>query len=826
MIYPDNFEEKIGFDKIRLMLTDLCLCGLGKKEVQGMNLGSDPVSIQIQLNRVAEFVHILLFHDQFPVDNYTDLSASFEKIKPEGTYLDIEELIALRRSLDTLRQIINFFKKDEDNVYPRLKELVNEIQYYPFIPEKIDQVLSAQNKIKDNASPQLKSIRSAIRSKQAGIGRKMQSILKQVLKDGIVDADTCVSLRDGRYVIPVPVTHKRRVHGYIHDESASGKTVFIEPAEVFEINNEVKELEYEEKREIIKILIKLTSEIRPYLPDLEISYHVLGTLDFIRAKALLAGKIEGKKPILVTDKSFRWKETRHPLLFLAYKEQQKKVVPLSLELDTSNRILIISGPNAGGKSVCLKTVGLVQYMLQCGLLVPMSENSEVCIFDNMFIHIGDEQSLENDLSTYSSHLVNMKYFLKHANEHSLILIDEFGTGTEPTLGGALAESILEVLNKNRTFGVITTHYTNLKHFASGTPGLLNGAMLFDTHKMQPLYILEPGKPGSSFAIEIARKIGLSEEVVANASGKIGEEHIHFDKHLREILRDKRYWEQKRNTIRVSSKKLDAILDGYIKEMEQFQKERKDILKQAREEAASILSNANKIIENTIREIKENKAEKEKTKLARQKLKEKGTQLIHEKEKDSIKQGSSLQKAKKQQEKNRQVNPELEQETFPTKKAKPVQAIEAGAMVKLDGGDTTGEVLDVYNDSAMVALGSMITTVKLNRLTPVGDAGIKTGKKAKSQVADGYSASKRKLNFKPEIDVRGKRGEEALEIIKRYIDDAIVVNEKEVRILHGKGNGILRQLIRDYLNTVDVVRSCSDEHIERGGAGITVVGLDY
>ncbi|HEX7584068.1 MAG TPA: endonuclease MutS2, partial [Prolixibacteraceae bacterium] len=474
-------------------------------------------------------------------------------------------------------------------------------------------------KIKDYASPELSQIRKELLSKQSGVSKRLQAILKKAQDDGLVEEDASVAMRDGRAVIPVASAFKRKLNGIVHDESSTGKTSYIEPAEVVELNNQIRELEYAEIREIVRILTTFSNDIRPYLPDLLLAYEFLGKIDFIRAKAIYAIDINGIKPYLENKCQLEWESAVHPLLMLALRRENRKVVPLNITLTPKKHILLISGPNAGGKSVCLKTVGLLQYMLQCGLLIPVKESSATGIFDKLFIDIGDEQSIENDLSTYSSHLLNMKFFLKNSNEKTLVLIDEFGTGTEPMLGGAIAESILGQLNEMNTFGVITTHYTNLKHFASSSEGIENAAMMYDSAKMEPLFQLDIGKPGSSFAFEIARKIGLPEKILEDATEKIGKDHINFDKHLRDIVRDKRYWETKRQKIRKVEKSLDELAEKYETDLGQLDKQRKEILLKARQEADQILSEANKRIENTIFEIRESQADKEKTKLIRAKL---------------------------------------------------------------------------------------------------------------------------------------------------------------------------------------------------------------
>ena len=822
MIYPGNFETKIGFDRIKAMLKEACLSSLGERMVDDIRFCTDGSVLEVLLNQVNEMKVICLFEEAFPVEYYFDLTKSITKIKNIGTYLELHEMFDFKRSFSTIKAIVSFFKSKEDVKYPYLKNIGRDINLYPFIYDKLDQVITKNGEIKDNASKELLTIKRQITDKQKKVSSKIHSILKKAKDQGIVEKDVTLAVRDGRVVIPVNYTDKRKISGFVHDESATGKTVYIEPAEVVEINNEIRELEYAERREVIKILVAFADDIRPYFDDIIQAYEYLAQIDFIRAKARLAITLKASIPQIVHESSLKLKEAVHPLLYLAHKKENKPVVPLDLSLDEKHRMLLISGPNAGGKSVCLKTVGLLQYMFQCGLLVPAAETSEMGIFSNIFIDIGDEQSIEDDLSTYSSHLVSMKLFVKNSDERTLILIDEFGTGTEPMLGGAIAEAILNKLNDNKVMGVVTTHYGNLKHFASSAEGILNGAMMYDAHKMEPLFKLEMGKPGSSFAFEIARKIGLPEEILQDASEKVGEEHIQFDKHLKDILRDKRYWENKRQKIHQVEKKLDQVLENYSEELENARKLKKEILDSAKNEAKEILSGANKQIENTIRIIKESQADKELTRKAREDLDKTKEQV----QSDNSKDERLEQKIKKLKERQKRIKGDKDTEKKETSTIKDSE-ITVGDKVQLVGQDTVGEVLDINGKSIMVAFGNMVTTLNERRLIKVkGKQGEQNSVKTKSSVySSTYNISERRNNFKPDIDVRGQRAEEAIITITEFIDEAIVVNASRLRILHGKGNGILRQVIRDYLYTVDVVKTCKDEHVERGGAGITVVELD-
>ncbi len=823
MIYPSNFEIKTGFDQIRELVKHYCLFAPGSQKVDDMKFMSDFARLKTTLDQTAEFKEICQFEENFPADHYHDLMPGLKKARVEGTYLETEEVYDLKRSLETIKAILRFFKNTPPEKYPNLKRLSGNVKYFSYVDERIDAILSKQGKIRDNASSELRHIRETIAEKHTSAGRKLQNLLKKAIEAGYVEKDTAISIRNGRQVIPVPVSNKRRIGGIVHDESATGRTAYVEPSEVVELNNEIKELEMAEIREIIRILVAFTDAIRPYIGDLIESYDFLGTIDFIRAKAQFSLQINAGLPALVDSAGFRWKQAVHPLLFLHHKKENKEVVPLDISLDEKSRILLISGPNAGGKSVCLKTVGLVQYMLQCGLLVPMVESSEAGVFRDLLIDIGDEQSIENDLSTYSSHLLNMKNFLRHASAQSLILIDEFGTGTEPHIGGAIAEAILESLNGKGTYGVITTHYSNLKHYASGAPGIVNGAMMFDTARLKPLFRLEMGKPGSSFAIDIARQIGLPEEILRDASGKVGEDHINFDRHLREIIRDKRYWEEKRDRIRVSEKRLAALLEQYEEELGQTRKMRKDILEKARLEAESLLSNANREIEKTIRVIRESQADKELTREVRKELETYRQSRQEDESKGDKTLENKLGEVRKYTRKYKSEPAKPEPEVSADDNAVPAP----GDLVRILNLNTEGEILEISGENVLVTYGeSMITSVKRNQIVKVPAREISSRKSTGRPVQFDFSISQRKLNFKSDIDIRGKRGEEALDIVRNFIDDATVVGVTELRILHGKGNGILKSLVRDYLSAQDVVRSCKDEHAERGGSGITVVTLDF
>ena len=669
-------------------------------------------------------------------------------------------------------------------------------------------------------------IRRELSATTGSISRSLNSILRAAQSDGYVDKDVTPTMRDGRLVIPVAPGMKRKIRGIVHDESATGKTVFIEPAEVVEANNRIRELEGEERREIIRILTEFSAVVRPQVPAILSSYEFLAEIDFIRAKAVFSIEAKACKPDVEDRQIVDWFEAVHPLLQMSLAKHGKKVVPLDIELTPEKRILLISGPNAGGKSVCLKTVGLLQYMLQCGVPVPMHERSHVGIFESIFIDIGDEQSIEDDLSTYSSHLTNMKNMMKGCNGRSLILIDEFGGGTEPQIGGAIAEAVLKRFNQKGTFGVITTHYQNLKHFAENHEGVVNGAMLYDRHEMKALFQLQIGNPGSSFAVEIARKIGLPEDVIADASEIVGSEYIQSDKYLQDIVRDKRYWETKRQNIRKREKIMEETIARYEKEIEELTRSRKEILKKAKEDAEYLLQESNAKIENTIRTIKEAQAEKERTKLARKELTD-FRQQVEEIDKAALEEQITRKmerlREKQERKKDRKNKPAENKPAVVVPKVLPIQS---GDYVRIKGQTTVGQVMEISGKNAVVMFGLMKTNVKTDRLER-SDAPKPTTTIAKSTFVSSETQDRmyeKRLSFKQDIDVRGMRGDEAIQAVTYFIDDAILVGVSRVRILHGTGSGILRTLIRQYLATVPGVADFRDEHVQFGGAGITVVDL--
>ena len=806
MIYPDNFEQKIEFQKIRQLLSERCLSPLGKEKVEEMHFSTSYDEIESLLYHTEEFIRIREKEDSFPADHFYDMRPILKRIRIEGSWIDQGALFELRRSLQTINGIVAFLRRDEEKTpqYPHLLVLAGEVLTFPEITKRIDGILDSFGQVKDHASSQLSEIRRELASTMNGISKNLNTILRRAQAEGYVDKDISPSMRDGRLVIPVNPSHKRKIKGIVHDESASGKTVFIEPSEVVEANNRIRELEADERREIIKILTEFTNYLRPFLPDLLESYEFLAKIDFIQAKAAFAMLIGGIKPSIDDKPQIDWVEAVHPLLYLALKKQQRKIVPLDIILEGDNRLLVISGPNAGGKSVCLKTVGLLQYMVQCGLLIPLKENSRVGVFNDIFIDIGDEQSIENDLSTYSSHLLNMKFFEKHCNDKSLLLIDEFGSGTEPRIGAAIAEALLDRFNRRQSFGVITTHYQNLKHFANENIGVVNGAMLYDRHEMQPLFRLAIGNPGSSFAVEIARKTGIPEEVISHASEIVGKDYIDMDKYLQDISRDKRYWERKRDEIRRERKRLEEITLKYETDLEAINKQKKEILTQAREQAERLLAESNARIENTIREIREAGADKEKTKQIRQSLQE-------FKEKVGPPDIAETKRRKKQKKDKPGSDNGINQ----------VKPFVVGDTVCLTGQSSPGKILEILGQKAVVAFGMIKSTVDLSKLERVSANQIKKERRASNT---GDLLHERRLNFKQDIDVRGMRGDEALQAVMYFVDDAIQLGIARVRILHGTGTGALRQVIREYLGSVNGVARFQDEHVQFGGAGITVVDL--
>ena len=854
MIYPDNFEQKIGFNEIRSLLRERCLSTLGKEQVEKMHFSSDADEVNEWLLQTREFRRLMEEVEDFPLQYFYDVRESIVRIRVENTHLEEDELFDLRRSLSTIDGIVKILNHSDDDEaeqedgwrrekkypYPALHRLSADVMSFPQLVQRIDQILDKFGKIRDNATPELLQIRRELAKTEGSISRTLYGILRAAQSEGVVEKDVTPTLRDGRLVIPVIPTLKRKIKGIVHDESATGRTVFIEPTEVVEANNRVRELEGEERKEIIRILTDFTNKVRPFSREILESYRFLAIIDLIQAKAKLAETQQAIEPEVEAHPHVDWTRAIHPLLRLSLEKKGEKVVPLDIMLTQEKRILIISGPNAGGKSVCLKTVGLLQYMLQCGLSIPVSERSKVGIFSDIMIDIGDEQSIENDLSTYSSHLLNMKNMMRQSGEHTLLLIDEFGTGTEPQIGGAMAEAVLNQFVKKHAWGVITTHYQNLKHYADSHDGIANGAMLYDRHEMRPLFQLAIGQPGSSFAIEIARKTGIPDEVIREASDIVGSDYIQSDKYLQDIVRDKRYWENKRQNVHQREKDLEKTIAKYEEEIRELDRKRKEILRQAKEQAQELLKESNRNIENTIREIRECQAEKEETKRLREELKafkedvneidtKSADDLIEKKMRQIMERKERREKRKKEKKENA-ANPATSTSQILNSSTSqhlnsstPQHPFKTGDTVRMRGLTTVGRVESVEGKEATVVFGDVRTKVKTSRLEH-------TTKTPESTLPPTFGISREtrqtidshKLNFHQDLDVRGMRGDEALNAVQHFIDDAILVGMSRVRILHGKGNGILRQLIRQYLQSVPNVTQCKDEHVQFGGAGITVV----
>jgi len=749
LVFPVNFEQKIGFDNIRQILMDACLGPLGRQNVEKMEFSSDPKYIREQLFPAEEMRQILLSSENFPSQDYYDVTGYLLGIRIAGTYLDPEQLTELKLSLVTIIQVLAFLQSHDKDQFPNLFALGEDITVDKSIIREIERIVDEKSQVREDASPSLKKIRKDRKSKQTIVEKKINQELKAAKKSGWTPEDADVTIRDGRLVIPMINTYKRKISGFVLDESATGQTVFIEPADVLETNNEIRELDYAERREIIRILTEFADRLRPSIEDLISAYLFLGKVDFLRARSMFAIRIHACLPGHISDEPcLSWTEAVHPLLFLSHSRQKKQVVPLTIHLEPDRRILIITGPNAGGKSVCLKTVGLVQYMFQCGLLPPSKENSIFGIFQKIFLDIGDEQSLENDLSTYTSKLFNIKFFIENLDPFSLFLIDEFGTGTDPTLGGSIAEASLEKINECKAFGVVTTHYSNLKLLAGRLPGIMNGAMLYDAARMKPLFQLKTGKPGSSFTFEIARQIGFPEDVLKYASKKIGKSQLDFDKELQNLEVEKSEVQKKTTELEVADTFLSEMIQKYQKLKDDLEKSRAEIIQKAKEEAFQVLNDSNKMVEKTIKEIRESQAEKAKTKEVRKELKQ-------------LKEKISLE--------------------LPTPAA--AKTIKELPIQHLADSPVPRRKNSVYND--------LYNKVSQFQLT---------------------------------LDIRGKRVEEANALLQRYIDDAILIGMTEIRILHGKGNGILRQITREYLAAQKEVKKYTDEVLERGGSGITVVSF--
>ncbi len=827
MIYPPTFEQKIGFDRLREQVAALCTMRAARGLLAAEGFTTSAREIVRRLSLADEMRLLLEMNPDFPGGDYPDMDHVVAKLRVEGAFLDVEEVVTLRRALAMVGQLVAFIGA-RGQQYPALYDLTRGVEAFPAIVQRIDAIIDPFCAVRDGASPELAEIRRAIREREGQAAKRLQQVLAAAKSAGIVDADAQLSVRDGKTVIPVSAANKRKLNGFIHDESATGRTFYVEPVEVVELNNELRELEYAERREIVRILTEFTETVRPDAELIAASGDYLAEVDMLRAKGRWASANGCVKPIVSTDDRLVLKDARHPLLQQTLRAQGREIVPLTMQLDKRKRILVISGPNAGGKSVCLKTTGIVQYMFQCGFPVPASEISELPVFGSIFIDIGDEQSIDNDLSTYSSHLVNMKNMLSGASDRTLVLIDEFGSGTEPTIGGAIAEAILERLLERGCYGVITTHYANIKYYAASTDGIANGAMMFDVQHIRPLFRLETGKPGSSFAVEIARKIGLPEEIIRSAAEKAGSEHINLEKQLREIARDKHYWEQKRDRIRLTDRKVEELEQSYAEQLAKIRAERQEILKKAKQEAQALIADANRQIENTIRTIRETQAEKETTRLARKELDDFRAAA---EQADAAERDAEIAREIERIERRRQRRAERKAQrgeaAAPGSAPEPPKKreVEAGSKVRMLGQEMVGEVRAVKGKKAQVAFGQILTTVDKALLTVVSNNEYREATRPTTvRTVVSADISARKLAFRDHIDVRGMRSIEALDAVQQFIDDALMVGVSSVTILHGKGPGALKEEIRRYLRTVPEVESAVDEHADRGGAGITVVTL--
>lgn len=799
MLYPKNFEQKIDFDQIKQGITQRCESEVGMEEIARLQFSYDFKFIITQLLLIDESMTLLRSSSSgFPLGRTIDLHEAFLRTKHEGTFLELKDVVNLRTTLTTLSAVLNFIQHQEAGKYPNLTALVEPQSSFPQWLHRIDKIINTFGDIKDTASPELHEVRRQMVLSQGAASKTLYSIMRQAQNSGIVDKDIAPTLREGRLVIPVPFMNKRQIPGIIHDESATGKTVYLEPSAVVEVNNRLRELEREEHREIVRILLAFTNELKGSYEAIEQAIQFLGQLDALRAKAKYGIETHAIRPHLSSKCGLDWVKARHPLLEKKLKSEGKHIEPLDIKLTKTNRILLISGPNAGGKSICLKTVALLQYMVQCGLPIPVDENSRVGLFEHLFIDMGDEQSIENDLSTYSGHLINMKYCLKNSTPKTLILFDEFGTGTEPQIGGAIAESVLENLNKIKVFGVITTHYSNLKTLASETDGIINGAMLYDRHQMAPLFSLAIGSPGSSFALEIAQKIGLPKNIVEQAKEKLGSDQVDYDKYLQDVVRDKRYWKQKRDSVKNKEKELNALTLSFEKQLKQIHKIEKEIVSGAKREASYIIKDAGSKIEKTIREIKESNADKTISIQARQELKTLEGKLDQDLKREARKARSK-----------------------PTTLARPLQK---GDAVRIIGQDMTGEIISISGKNATIAFGLLKSLVPLKKLEYISKTQLKSSLRKTPTISKETSDNLRKkqLDFKLELDLRGMRVDEALSAVAYYIDDALMFNLSRVRLLHGTGTGALRQSIREYLQTLPGISAFHDEQVQFGGAGITVV----
>ena len=838
-----RLEDKLGFDRVRKIIADRCSTDYAADRVASEQFSTDAGVIRHRLLLTDEMRLIVMFEESFPTTGYIDALPFLKPLLKDGYNIDLLSTGKLRTMIGTLTKVSSFFAGMKDGIYPNLKRMAAPIGSFRDVQKRIDSIIDRYGEMKDTASDALYDIRKRLKDKESAISRRAGAILRKAQEDGIVEADASVNVRDGKFLIPVPASGKRRVQGFVYDESASGKTVFIEPVEIIEMENEISSLRFDETREIARILYDFSEFLRPYVPDLIEAATFLGEIDFIMAKAQTALDFIAGMPVISEEGLLHLRKARHPLLERALKKEAKQIVPLTLRLTADKHILVISGPNAGGKSVCLKTAGLLQYMFQWGMLIPTSETSEMPVFKRIMVSIGDDQSIDNDLSTYSSFLTDMKEMLAVADKETLVLIDEFGSGTEPTAGGAIAEAILGELDRRGVYAVITTHYTNLKLYAAAADsGATNGAMLFDAQNIAPLFQLEMGLPGNSFAFELARKMGLPEAIVKDAEERAGEEFVGIERNLRQIARNRRVLDQKLQKVKVADRTLEGLTGKYQKELEDIQKQRKDILAEARKEAEAIIKGANKQVETTIRTIREAQAEKSQTQEARKELQgfiaaleERKTR--QQRERDAYIEGKLEQLGKRQE---RERVRKARRADASTREAQEREAAEArrmetfrtaplkvGEKVRVKDNGMVGEVTKVSAKAVTLTVGNLSTKMPLDRVERISSNEFKAAVKdaahpPQQRVDPGITA--RKLNFRSELDVRGERLSDALDIVTHYIDDAMMLGMGSVRIIHGKGTGVLREEIQKYLRTIPGV-SCHDEHIQFGGSGVTIVEFE-
>lgn len=839
-----RLEQKLGFDRMRKAIADRCSTSYAADKVSEERFSSDADEIRRRLLLTDEMRLIVMFEESFPSNGFVDCLGFLKPLAQPLSGIDLLSLRKLKTMLETLSKIISFFDGIKDGIYPNLKKMSAGIMQFHEIRRRIDTILDRFGDVKDTASDGLFEIRKSMKEKENAISRRIASVLKRAQEEGIVDSDASISMRDGKMLIPVPAGNKKKIQGFIYDESASGKTAFVEPAEVVELDNQIKELKFAEGREILRILMDFSDFLRPYVPDLVGAAEYLGEIDFLMAKANIALDIIAGMPVISDNGEMNLRKARHPFLEKALKRENKEIVPLTVTLTPKKHILLISGPNAGGKSVCLKTVGLLQYMFQWGMPIPTSESSELPVFDRIMVSIGDDQSIDNDLSTYSSFLADMKDMLARADGKSLVLIDEFGSGTEPAAGGAIAEAILNELDKRGTYGVITTHYTNLKLYASsGDTGVVNGAMMFDVKNIAPLFKLEMGLPGNSFAFELARKMGLPESIIKDAETRAGEEFVGIERNLRRIARNRKAIDEKLEKIRHTDKTLESITEKYQKELLDIKQIRKEILDQAHKEAEEIVRGANRQIETTIRTIKEKQAEKAATHEARKDLQDFVSALAKKKEQEKQERDDYIEKkirqidARRERERERKARRagEKERQAIMEEQAEK-ERIEAfrnaplkpGEKVRVKSNGMVGEVSQISSRSITVNIGNIVSKMSPDKVERITSNEFKSAVKetARPVIArTDSSISERKLNFHPEIDVRGERVQDALDKVMRFIDDAIMLNMGSVRIIHGKGTGALREEIQKFLRTTPGVGKVSDEQVQFGGTGVTIVTLE-